>query len=93
MCQEYSLKYFPSGFSTIANIKTTPPATTGGPCVVVDGPGLGKPCQFPFLWRYNGVNYNGCAFDKSTDISPWCSTKVFYGALVTQFLYTLFLLT
>jgi len=35
---------------------------------VVDGPGTGKPCVFPFLWNYNGVNYNGCAFDKALDI-------------------------
>jgi len=46
---------------------------------VVDGPGTGKPCVFPFLWNYNGVNYNGCAFDKALDIAPWCSTKTVSG--------------
>merc|ERR1719342_1669832 len=33
---------------TIANTKTLPPPTQPGPCLVVDGPGTGKPCVFPF---------------------------------------------
>ena len=33
-------------------------------------------CVFPFLWQYDNVVYTGCAFDKSRDILPWCSTKV-----------------
>ena len=47
-----------------------------GPCLVEKGPGTGKPCVFPFLWEYDSVLYTGCAFDKSRDIAPWCSTKV-----------------
>ena len=52
------------------------PETSPGPCVVREGPNQGRPCVFPFLWRHTGVTYTGCAFDKSRDIAPWCSTKV-----------------
>ena len=68
-----------SSVGTIPNTKTTPttaPPTSPGACLVVQGPGVGKPCVFPFLWRYDNVEYNGCAFEQSRDISPWCSTKV-----------------
>ena len=68
-----------SSVGTIPNTKTTPttaPPTSPGACLVVQGPGAGKPCVFPFLWRYDNVQYNGCAFEQSRDISPWCSTKV-----------------
>ena len=53
-----------------------PAETSPGPCVVREGPNQGRPCVFPFLWRHTGVTYTGCAFDKSRDIAPWCSTKV-----------------
>ena len=61
---------------TIANTKTTPTTTTPGPCVVVEGPGQGKACQFPFLWKYTNQVYDGCTFDPTRDVAPWCSTKV-----------------
>jgi len=64
---------------TLANTKTTPDPTTPGPCVVVDGPALGKSCQFPFLWRYTNQVYDGCIFDPARDVAPWCSTKVVDG--------------
>lgn len=65
--------------ATIANTKTVPPPTVAGPCIVVDGPGVGKPCQFPFIWMFTNQQYDGCIFDPSRDIAPWCSTKVVNG--------------
>ena len=64
---------------TIPNTKTYPPTSPSppaGPCLVVQGPGTGKACVFPFLWQYDNVLYDGCAFEKSRDPAPWCSTKV-----------------
>jgi hypothetical protein len=56
-----------------------PETDAAGPCLVESGPGKGKACQFPFLWQFNEKVYDGCAFDQTMDVAPWCSTKVVGG--------------
>ena len=66
--------------------KTAPTTTTHSPtstpisrCIVSTGPGAGKDCIFPFTWSYTGVTYDGCAFDPTMNVAPWCSTLTVNG--------------
>jgi len=43
-------------------------------CVAVEGPGVGKPCIFPFT--YLGKEYHECTTYNAPDKRPWCSTEV-----------------
>jgi len=65
--------------STIENTKTIPPTEAPGRCLVESGPGKGRECVFPFKWAFNSKVYDGCAFDPTMDLAPWCSTKVVDG--------------
>ena len=48
-------------------------------CVATAGPGEGRECVFPFTWKHSGITYDGCAFDPSLNIAPWCSTMTVNG--------------
>ena len=44
-------------------------------CKTIDGPGVGKPCIFPFI--FHEKEYNMCTLDGNDDVhEKWCSTKV-----------------
>ena len=60
---------------------TTTSTTTSTPtkCQASSGPGKGKPCIFPFTWKYTGITYDGCAFDPTMNPAPWCSTLTVDG--------------
>jgi hypothetical protein len=54
-------------------------SSSSGECKVIEGANTqatGKACIFPFTWGYNGVTYDGCAFEPGMDQFPWCSTLV-----------------
>jgi len=40
----------------------------------IGGPGIGKPCIFPFKWIRTGKTYTECTTDGGNE--HWCSTKV-----------------
>ena len=44
-------------------------------CKTIDGPGVGKPCIFPF--KFQGKEYNTCTKDGGADVHEWwCATVV-----------------
>ena len=46
-------------------------------CKTIDGPGVGKPCIFPFIFSLTGRSYNSCTKDGDDSVKEyWCSTKV-----------------
>ena len=57
----------------------SPTPTSASKCTVSKGPGKGKPCIFPFTWAYTGITYDGCAYDPTMNVSPWCSTLTVNG--------------
>ena len=56
--------------ATTQPAQTSPSKATAISCKVEGGPNNGQSCVFPF--DYNGRTYDGCAFDPTRDVAPWC---------------------
>ena len=50
------------------------PGTDYQGCTTIGGPGVGQPCQFPFI--YNDVARDGCITEADPEGKAWCSTRV-----------------
>ena len=62
--------------TTTSTTTTTSSRTTGRSCTITGGTNLGHACVFPF--HHNGQTYDGCSFDPTRDVAPWCTDS--FGA-------------
>merc|ERR1711892_387491 len=56
--------------TTSANTGSASATPTHTKCRVEGGANNRESCTFPFA--YNGHRYDGCAFDQTRDVAPWC---------------------